>query len=80
MVKKLLFASFAIVTVGVFAPELTMASPFLTSRPAISDGSSVSSVEQVQWRRCRAWRRECASRWGWGGSRFRRCLARHGCL
>ena len=77
MVKKLLFASFAIVAVGVFAPEVTLASPFTTSRPAASDGSA---VEQVQWRSCRGWRRECASRWGWGGWRFRRCLARHGCL
>ena len=29
--------------------------------------------------RCRAWRHECAGRWGWGGSRFHRCLWRHGC-
>jgi hypothetical protein len=28
---------------------------------------------------CRAWRHECAERWGWGGWGFRRCLARHGC-
>ena len=31
------------------------------------------------WGRCRAWRHECADRWGWGGPRFRRCLWRHGC-
>jgi hypothetical protein len=31
------------------------------------------------WGRCRAWRNECADRWGWGGPRFRRCLWRHGC-
>lgn len=29
--------------------------------------------------RCRAWRHECADRWGWGGPGFRRCLWRHGC-
>lgn len=29
--------------------------------------------------RCSAWRNECAARWGWGGWRFQRCLARHGC-
>ncbi len=29
--------------------------------------------------RCRAWRHECAERWGWGGHGFRRCLWRHGC-
>lgn len=29
--------------------------------------------------RCRAWRHRCASRWGWGGWEYRRCLHRHGC-
>ena len=29
--------------------------------------------------RCSAWRNECAARWGWGGWRFQRCIARHGC-
>lgn len=29
--------------------------------------------------RCRAWRHECASRWGWGGGGYNRCLWRHGC-
>lgn len=29
--------------------------------------------------RCRAWRHECASRWGWGGHGYHRCLWRHGC-
>jgi hypothetical protein len=41
-----------------------------------------SLVEQVQWwdiGRCRAWRRECAQRWGWRSDRWYRCLARHGC-
>ena len=28
---------------------------------------------------CRAWRHECADRWGWGTWQFRRCLRRHGC-
>jgi hypothetical protein len=43
-----------------------------------------SAVETVQWRRrgynrCRAWRYECASRWGWGTWRMRRCMRLHGC-
>lgn len=46
--------------------------------PAVTFDSSL--VEKVQWGRCRAWRNECARRWGWGGWRFRRCLARHACL
>jgi hypothetical protein len=29
--------------------------------------------------RCSAWRHECASRWGWGGHGYGRCLWRHGC-
>jgi hypothetical protein len=29
--------------------------------------------------RCYYWRRECASRWGWGGGDYRWCLGRHGC-
>jgi|CXWK01.1.fsa_nt_gi hypothetical protein len=32
-----------------------------------------------RWNRCRAWRHECADRWGWGTWRFQRCLRRHGC-
>jgi hypothetical protein len=31
------------------------------------------------WNQCRAWRHECADRWGWGTWRFQRCMARHGC-
>lgn len=46
-------------------------------------GQRLSLTETVQfrrgWGRCRAWRRECADRWGWGGPRFRRCMWRHGC-
>ena len=37
-----------------------------------------SSVEQVQYRYCRRWYRECRARWG-GGRDFRRCMRRHGC-
>ncbi len=33
----------------------------------------------VQFGRCRAWRLECAERWGWRTPRFFRCMARHGC-
>ena len=43
---------------------------------------SPPTVQQVQWwdlDRCRAWRRECADRWGWRTDRWYRCLARHGC-
>jgi hypothetical protein len=38
-------------------------------------------VQKVQWGygRCRAWRHECAARWGWRSPQFFRCLGRHGC-
>jgi hypothetical protein len=73
-------------------PAASMANPAPAlgdMRAAI--GHDYSAVQTVQywrrdrwrWRRgysrCRAWRRECAARWGWGGRRFRRCVWRHGC-
>jgi hypothetical protein len=38
-----------------------------------------TQIEPVQYGVCRAWARECASRWGWGSWRFRRCMRNHGC-
>jgi hypothetical protein len=35
-------------------------------------------VEQVQFRYCRRWHRECRYRWGHGWL-YRRCMRRHGC-
>jgi len=43
---------------------------------------SPSLVQHAQYwdlGRCRAWRRECADRWGWRTERWHRCLARRGC-
>ena len=36
-------------------------------------------VQLAQFPYCRAWRRECAARWGWGSRRFYWCLERRGC-
>lgn len=37
-------------------------------------------VQKAQYYgRCRAWRHECAARWGWRTPMWFRCLARHGC-
>lgn len=60
----------------------SMASAASVAPGATSPAASVdmSVVQKAQWGRCRAWRHECARRWGWGGWEFRRCLARHGCL
>ena len=37
-----------------------------------------NAVEQVQYRYCRRWNRECRERHGGGGD-YRRCMRRHGC-
>jgi hypothetical protein len=49
---------------------------------AMQTTDQATALRQVQYwdvRRCRAWRRECAERWGWRTGRWYRCLARHGC-
>jgi len=38
-----------------------------------------SLVQLAQFPYCRAWRRECAARWGFGSRRFYWCLERRGC-
>ncbi len=49
--------------------------------PAQSTGNTPLLQQAQYWDvgRCRAWRRECAERWGWRSDRWHRCLARHGC-
>ena len=42
-----------------------------------ADGTLVQKTQF--YGRCRAWRHECAARWGWRSPQFFRCLARHGC-
>ena len=79
MIGKLTLAA-GLVALGTFAGS------HLASAASLSPGASsfkvegTNLVEKTQWGRCRAWRHECARRWGWGGWRFRRCLARHACL
>ncbi len=41
------------------------------------DGSLVQKAQF--YGRCRAWRQECAARWGWRSPQFFRCMGRHGC-
>jgi hypothetical protein len=48
----------------------------MTQVPQTLTGEAL--VEQVQWRYCRRWHRECRFRWGYGW-RYRRCMRRHGC-
>jgi hypothetical protein len=79
MLAKLAFAAGALVMATAFAP-LASAAPAMPQSPIADTAAAAGSlVEKTHFRRCRAWRHECAARWGWGGRRFHRCLARHGC-
>ncbi len=70
-------ALFLVVGGAAFSSHMSMAA----SLPRIGSITAEHAlIEKTQAGRCRSWRRECAIRWGWGGTRFRRCLARRGCL
>lgn len=77
MLKQMTLAA-GLLTLGALAvPQMSLAASF-SPVPGIAGGDT-SVVETVQYGRCRAWHHECAQRWGWGGWRYRRCLARHAC-
>jgi hypothetical protein len=66
---------------AVLAPSTVVAgvqSP-LTAAQRAAQTSPAIEVQFWDMGRCRAWRRECADRWGWRTERWYRCLARHGC-
>lgn len=80
MIGKLTLAA-GVVALGTFAGSTFAAAATVAPGASLPAISTASLVEKAQFRgRCRAWRRECGRRWGWGGFRYRRCLARHGCL
>lgn len=80
MIGKLTLAA-GVVALGTFAGSTFAAAATVAPGASLPVISGQSLIEKSHYRnRCRAWRRECAARWGWGGWRFRRCLARHGCL
>jgi hypothetical protein len=69
-----LAAAAALVPSAAVAGSLSPVAAQITDQP--------TALKQVQYwdvGRCRAWRRECAERWGWRTGRWYRCLARHGC-
>ena len=78
MIGKLTLAA-GIVALGTFAGSNLASAATVTPGMSLPALSTDALVEKTQWRGCRGWRAECARRWGWGGWRFRRCLARHGC-
>jgi hypothetical protein len=47
-----------------------------STAPVTAEGSL---VQLAQFPYCRAWRRECAARWGWRTPRFFACVERRGC-
>jgi hypothetical protein len=78
MIKKMTLAA-GLLALGTFAsPQISAAASF-SPMPSVAAGDG-GLVQTVHWRGCRYWRHECAQRWGWGGWRYRRCLARHACL
>jgi hypothetical protein len=79
MIKTMTLAAGLLALGALAAPQISSAASF-SPVPGANAGDN-GLVQTVQWRgRCGAWRHECARRWGWGGWRFRRCLARHACL
>ena len=78
--KSLLFGGFAaaIAAVALLGQSAASAGPVAPR----SDAEGYSMIHKAQWwdfDRCRAWRRECAERWGWGSERWHRCVWRRGC-
>jgi len=78
MQPKLLVIAAALAT-GIALASPASANVLASTKAQVSTERSM--IEKVDHRggRCRAWRHECADRWGWGTWRFRRCLIRHGC-
>ena len=75
MLQKLGLAGVFLIAGFLWLPQATSAAGVAG---LVTEATHASIVEQVQFRGCRFWYRECRARWG-GGWRFRRCLARRGC-
>ncbi len=77
MLGKIALAAGLLTLGALVGPQISSAAP--ASSAAGLRGSDSGTVQQVHYRSCRYWRRECADRYGWGGYRYHRCLRRHGC-
>ncbi len=78
MSKTLSLAALALGAGLLITTSTVQAAPISAPQTPLVAGKSL--LEPVQYGgRCRAWRRTCAYRWGWGGPRFRRCMRNHGC-
>jgi hypothetical protein len=82
MIRKFTIAGGAIFAIALaLAPQTAPATtigPHTPIPPAVAADDSL--VQLAQYGYCRAWRRECAERWGWRTPRYYACLERRGCL
>ncbi len=77
MVRKYSLVAGLFVMATAFGPTLASAAPAM---PQSRQTGVEELVQKVHYRsRCRAWRHECAERWGWRTRGYFRCVARHGC-
>jgi hypothetical protein len=65
-------------TIAMGAAQAVPATPQSPLPSVAAEQNLLQPVHYPNWR-CRAWRRECAVRWGWGTWRFNRCMRRHAC-
>ena len=79
MIGKISLAAGLVVLATAFGPSIASAASIAPQSTLGVTKSDSSLVQTVQWRRCRAWRNECAARWGWRTRGYFRCVARHGC-
>ena len=84
MIGKISLAAGLVLAAAMFAPVgASAAAPQSPVPGAVTFDGTL--VHKAQWGwgwghgGCRAWRHECAARWGWRSRGFFRCLARHGC-
>jgi len=71
---------------GLLAGAITLSPHLVSAVPLSQEPSAIPSAaaehrltEEVQFGRCRYWRRVCAARWGWRTPRFFICMRRHAC-
>jgi hypothetical protein len=79
MIAKLSLAAGLVLAAATLAPIGASAAAPQSPIPGLvaTDGSLVQKAQY--YGRCRAWRHECAARWGWRSPQFFRCMGRHGC-
>ena len=75
MTRGVVVASVLVMGGMLFVGQSAGAAPALPGEQAMRGDVT---VQQIQYRYCRGWHRECSYRWGYGWL-YRRCMRRHGC-